>query len=261
MYILTLFGILLQFQVGYRHIDTAQVYGNEADVGLACKQSGIPRSQIYVTTKLWSSQWGYDRATAAIKSSLTRLGLDYVDLMLLHHPADPNLRAETWRALEDSKDQIWRALEDAKDQGLLKSIGVSNFSEAHIEKLLLTAKHKPVVNQIEIHPFLQRRALVKYCQKQGISLQAYSPLTRGIRLNDASLKFLADKKGITTAQLLIRWTIQKGYITLPKSVNAERQFQNFNVTSFELSSEEMDSLDDLEEGWVSGWDPVANDPV
>lgn len=237
-------------KLGYRHVDTAQIYGNEADVGRAVADSGLQRSEVFVTTKLWRAEWGAARAREAIDSSLRKLGMAYVDLLLLHCPGDPDLRAETWAVLEE-----------AVKKGQAKSIGVSNFGIPHLERLMKSATITPAVNQIELSPFNQRVDVVQHCQSQGIALQAYSPLAKATKLGDPRVVALAAKRGITPAQLLIRWSLQKGFIPLPKSVNPERQATNLDVFGFELSLEDVVELDKLEEGLVTGWDPILNDPV
>lgn len=237
-------------KLGYRHVDTAQIYGNEADVGRAVADSGLQRSEVFVTTKLWRAEWGAARAREAIDSSLRKLGMAYVDLLLLHCPGDPDLRAETWAVLEE-----------AVKKGQAKSIGVSNFGIPHLERLMKSATITPAVNQIELSPFNQRVDVVQHCQSKGIALQAYSPLAKATKLGDPRVVALAAKRGITPAQLLIRWSLQKGFIPLPKSVNPERQATNLDVFGFELSLEDVVELDKLEEGLVTGWDPILNDPV
>lgn len=246
----TVQAVLSALKLGYRHIDTAQAYSNEAEVGKAIKDSGIDRSSIWVTSKVWLSNFGYEKAIASVKQSVRAMGLDYIDLMLLHAPGDAELRADTWRALED-----------AKEQGLLRNIGVSNFGIPHLEKLLATAKYPPAVNQIELHPYLQRRDVVEYCKLKGIALEAYSPLAKGEKLNDPLILRIANKYGVSPAQVLIRWGLQNRYIVLPKSVNPERQAGNLAVFSFSLQPEDVEELDKLEEGLITGWDPITQHEV
>eukprot|EP00195_Chlamydomonas_chlamydogama_P014418 CAMPEP_0202891642 /NCGR_PEP_ID=MMETSP1392-20130828/1651_1 /ASSEMBLY_ACC=CAM_ASM_000868 /TAXON_ID=225041 /ORGANISM="Chlamydomonas chlamydogama, Strain SAG 11-48b" /LENGTH=274 /DNA_ID=CAMNT_0049575457 /DNA_START=162 /DNA_END=986 /DNA_ORIENTATION=+ len=243
-------AVISALKLGYRHIDTAQMYQNEVDVGKAVRDSGVPRSEIFVTTKLWRSEWGHQRATSAIQASLQRLGLEYVDLLLLHCPGDAATRAETWRALEE-----------AVTKGLIRSIGVSNFGVAHLEKLLSTAQIPPAVNQIELHPFLQWREVVGYCKEKGIVLEAYSPLVKSQKLQEPVLASMAERYQVTPAQLLIRWSLQSGFVPLPKSVNPKRQAENLDVFGFSLSDADMQTLDGLEQDLVTGWDPIRNDPV
>ncbi|KAG2437733.1 hypothetical protein HYH02_011110 [Chlamydomonas schloesseri] len=243
-------AVLSALRLGYRHVDTAQVYGNEADVGRAVRDSGLPRDQVYVTSKLWRDAYGYDRALAAVRDSVRRSGLPYLDLMLLHCPSEPGPR-----------EGAWRALEEAVRQGWVRSIGVSNFSQAHLEKLSRPATIQPAVNQIEVHPFLQRRELVAYCQASGIAVEAYSPLSKGAKLADARVAGVAQRLGVSPAQVMIRWGLQHGMVSLPKSVNPERQAANLDVFGFQLDEAAMAVLDGCEEGLITGWDPVAHDPV
>lgn len=231
-------------QVGYRHIDTAAVYGNEAPVGAAIAESGLPRAEVFVTTKLWNQNQGYDAALTAFDASLKRLRLDYVDLYLIHWPL-PGLRLESWRALEHLFTEK-RA----------RSIGVSNFLVPHLQELTGVAKVLPAVNQIELTPFLQRGDTVALCQKLGIRLEAYSPLTRGQRLAHPEVVAIAQQSQRSPAQVLLRWGIQKGFVVLPKSVHAERIAENAAVFDFELDEQAMRRLDALEEGLVTGWDPA-----
>ncbi|OWY96133.1 Aldehyde reductase, partial [Phytophthora megakarya] len=185
-------AVLSALKLGYRHIDTAQYYENEADVGRAIRDSGIPRNEIFVTTKLFISNWGYDKAITTTKESNEKLGLGYIDLYLLHAPGDVNTRNESWRALEE-----------LQEQGIIKDIGVSNFSEAHLEKLLKTARVKPCVNQVELHPWMTRSSLVKYCKEHDIHLQAFSPLARARKMDHPTLLEVANEVGATPAQVLV----------------------------------------------------------
>ncbi|KAL6777580.1 hypothetical protein ACKKBG_A14825 [Auxenochlorella protothecoides x Auxenochlorella symbiontica] len=243
-------AVLSALRLGYRHIDTAQVYGNESDVGRAVRDSGIPRKDIFVTSKLSIRNWGKSRAQAAIDESLKKLGLDYIDLFLLHAPGSPDTRAETWAVLESYHRQ-----------GKLRSIGVSNFGVVHLEKLAQTAQVTPAVNQIELHPFLQWPRLVQYCRSKDIIVEAYSPLAKGQKLDDPTVKQLAQKLNVTPAQLLIRWGIQKGFVSLPKSTVPARQEVNLNVFSITIPDDDMATLDGLEADFVTGWDPIRDAPV
>jgi diketogulonate reductase-like aldo/keto reductase len=228
--------------LGYRHVDTARVYRNEADVGAAVKASGIPRADIFVTTKLWNDDQGYDSALRALDESLRRLALDYVDLYLVHWPV-PDKRRESWRALE-------RAFADGK----AKAIGVSNYMVPHLTEVLGEAKVAPHVNQIELHPFLQRRDTRAMCAKHGIVVEAYSPLTRGQRLDHPSVVRVAKNTGRTPAQVLLRWGIQHGLVVLPKSVHRERIAENIAL-DFTLDADAMAILDGLDENLATGWNP------
>jgi diketogulonate reductase-like aldo/keto reductase len=237
-------AVLAALQSGYRHVDTARVYGNETDVGAAVLSSGVPREQVFVTTKLWNDDHGYDRALRAFDASLKRLGLEYVDLYLLHWPV-AGKRLDSWRALE-------RLYEEKR----ARSIGVSNFLVPHLKELLDAAKHVPAVNQIELTPFLQRRDTVALCRKHGIVVEAYSPLTHGQRLHDPVLAGVARRTGRSVAQVLLRWSLQHGNVVLPKSTKPQRIAENARVFDFTLDERAMAELDALDEGLVTGWDPA-----
>jgi diketogulonate reductase-like aldo/keto reductase len=228
---------------GYRHVDTARIYGNERDVGEAIRASDVPRSEVFVTTKLWNEDQGYDSALRAFDASLGRLGLDYVDLYLIHWPV-AGKRKDSWRALE-------RLFEEKK----ARAIGVSNFLVPHLEELFAVAKIAPAVNQIELHPFLQRRDTVALCAEKGIVVEAYSPLTRGKRLGHPAVVEIAKKTGKTPAQVLLRWGAQHGFVVLPKSVHEARIVENAALFDFTLDAAAMVKLDGLEEGLATGWDP------
>ncbi|RLN59438.1 hypothetical protein BBP00_00006494 [Phytophthora kernoviae] len=243
-------AVLSALQLGYRHIDTAQYYQNEADVGRAVKDSGIPREEIFVTSKLFVQSWGYERALAATKASNDKLGLGYIDLFLLHAPGDASTRGKTWRALEE-----------LREQGILKDIGVSNFGEAHLDKLTTTAKVKPAVNQVELHPWLMRPTLVKYCKENGIHLEAYSPLAKAGKLTDSTLLEIANEVGATPAQVLVAFSLANDFITLPKSVNPDRQKANLDAAKITLTPEQIEKLVVLDEYLVTGWDPIKEHAV
>ena len=240
-------AVAAALRLGYRHIDTARIYGNEADVGAAIRDSGIPRDQIFVTTKLWNEDQGYDSALRAFDASAKRLGLDTIDLYLIHWPV-PGKRLDSWRALEKlHADKRARA------------IGVSNFLVNHLEELFGKANEKPAVNQIELTPFLQRRDTVALCAREGIIVEAYSPLTRGKRLDHPTVEAIAKELGRSPAQVLLRWGLQHGYVVLPKSVHAERIAENGALFDFALDSAQLARLDALEEGLTTGWDPARQE--
>lgn len=230
-------------RVGYRHVDTAAIYGNEADVGRAVRESGIARNEIFVTTKLWNDDQGYDAALRAFDASLERLGLEYVDLYLLHWPV-PKRRLDSWRALER-----------LRAEGKARAIGVSNFMTNHLEELAAHAKELPTVNQIEVSPFHQQRDVRAACAKAGIVVEAYSPLTRGQRLGHPEVVRIAKESGHTPAQVLLRWALQRDMVVLPKSTHASRIEENFEARGLALSDAHMAALDALDEGLATGWDP------
>lgn len=236
-------AVLTALELGYRHVDTARIYGNEADVGAAIKATSVPRDQIFVTTKLWNDDHGYDAALRALDGSLERLGLDYVDLYLIHWPVE--------RKRRDS----WRALERAFADGRARAIGVSNYLVPHLRELLGHAKVAPHVNQIELSPFLQRRDTCALCRERNIIVEAYSPLTKGHRLDHPAVVAIARQVQRTPAQVLLRWSLQHGNVILPKSVQRKRIAENGALFDFSLDSAAMAKLDDLEEGLTTGWDP------
>ena len=237
-------AIAAALDVGYRHVDTARIYGNEADVGAAVRDSGVARDQVFVTTKLWNADQGYDPALRAFDASLKRLGLEYVDLYLLHWP------------VAGQRLDSWRALERIHADGRARSIGVSNFLAPHLEELLGAAKHVPAVNQIEVTPFLQRREARALCARHGIVVEAYSPLTHGRRLDHPVVNAVARLVGRSVAQVLLRWGLQRGLVVLPKSTKPARIAENGALFDFVLDDRAMTALDALEEGLVTGWDPA-----
>lgn len=234
-------------EAGYRHVDTASMYGNETEVGAALKQAFdaglVRREDLFVTTKLWNSDHGYDEALRGFDASLRRLGLDQIDLFLLHWPV-PERRLHSWRALET-----------IIGEGRCRAIGVSNYMAHHLEELMSRAKIPPAVNQIELHPWCQQRDVVTYCKAHGIAVVAYSPLTKGTKLRDAHLTAIAHDAGRTPAQVLLRWSLQKNFITIPKSAKRERIVENAALFDFALSGEQMAGLDRLNEEHHVTWDP------
>lgn len=228
-------AVLWALEAGYRHIDTAIYYGNEAAVGRAIKKSGIPREEIFVTTKYLPKL--IFNSEAAFTESLKQLDIDYIDLFLVHWP--PPVR----------KDHIWETFEKIYANGLCKAIGVSNYSIELLEKILKSATIIPAVNQVEFSPFLYRKELLDFCESKNIKLEAYSPLTRGKRLDDALIKNLAQKYGKSPAQIMIRWSLQHGLVVLPKSSNQERIKENADVFDFTLEESDMTALDSLNENY------------
>jgi diketogulonate reductase-like aldo/keto reductase len=243
-------AVVAALALGYRHIDTARDYENEAEVGRAVRDSGLPRDQIFITSKLFPTDWGYDRAIECVRESNARIGLGYVDLFLLHAPGNRATRAETWRALED-----------LQQEGVVRDIGVSNFGVDHIQKLLETARVPPALNQIEVHPWLARPAVVQYCQANGIHIEAYSPLAKAKRLTDTAVQEIAAQVQATPGQVCIAWSLAKQFITLPKSFNPTRQAENLAASKVSLSPGQIARLDALDEYLVLSWDPIKDEPV
>ncbi|WHX48396.1 aldo/keto reductase [Paenibacillus woosongensis] len=228
---------------GYRSIDTAALYQNEEGVGQAIKASGISREELFITTKVWNSDQGYDSTLKAFDASMSKLGLDYLDLYLIHWPVKGKYK------------ETWKALEQLHKDGRVRSIGVSNFQVHHLEDLLADAVVRPVVNQVELHPLLSQVELREYCKSQGIQIEAWSPLAQGKLLDNELLKAIGAKYGKSTAQVIIRWDLQHGIVTIPKSSNPERIVENANVFDFELTAEEMKQIDGLNQDQRVGPDP------
>lgn len=239
-------AVRFALEAGYRHIDTARVYDNERDVGTAIRESGIARSEIFVTTKLWNAHHGYDRAIKAFHKSNERLGLEYVDLYLIHWPVE-KLRLDSWRAMET-----------LLDDGACRAIGVSNYMVRHLEEVLEHGTLTPAVNQFELSPYCyqSRKEVVDFCREHGIRVETYSPLTKGDRLRDPKLVNIAEKYGKTPAQVLIRWALEHEFVVIPKSVNKDRIHENADVFDFALSKEDMDRLDSFDENFITSWDPT-----
>jgi len=234
-------------EVGYRHIDTAAVYKNEEGVGRAIAASGIPRDELYITTKLWNSDQGTQSAFDAMDSSLGKLGLDHVDLYLIHWP----------RPDQDRYVESWRALEQIKAKGQSTSIGVSNFHRPHLERVLAESETVPAVDQIELHPAFAQRELREFATSHGIHVESWGPLGQGKYdlFGMAPIQAAAAAHGVTPAQVVIRWHLQNGLIVFPKSNSRERMAENFDVFGFELSAEEIAAIDGLDEGRRVGADP------
>ena len=229
---------------GYRLVDTASFYKNEQDVGRAVRDSGLGRKEVFITTKLWNDDHGYDTAMRAFDASLRRLDLGYIDLYLIHFPVT-NLR-------EDS----WRALENVLESGRARAVGVSNYTVHHLKELLGQSSVVPAVNQVEFSPFLYQRALLEFCRKSRIQIEAYAPLTAGRRLDDPRVAAIARKHGRTNAQILLRWAVQHGLVVIPKSTHPGRIAENARIFDFELPVEDVRELDSLNDGFRSSWDPT-----
>ncbi|GEP19046.1 aldo/keto reductase [Pediococcus argentinicus] len=226
-------------EAGYRHIDTAAAYGNEDSVGKAIKDSGIPRQDIFLTSKLWNVDHGYEEAKKALDASLDKLGVEYLDLYLIHWPNPVKFRDDWQKRNADS----WRAMEEALDTGKVRAIGVSNFREKHLDELLKTAKVVPAVNQIFLNPSDMEEGLVEYNNNHDILSEAYSPLGTGKIFQIKELKDIADKYNKSVAQVVLRWSLQNGFLPLPKSVHADRIKQNTEIFDFELSEADMKTID------------------
>ncbi len=221
-------------EVGYRHIDTAAIYGNEEGVGRAVAASGLDRSEIFVTTKVWNSDQGYASTLAALDASLERLDMEYVDLYLVHWPK-PEHTAATWRAMEE-----------LHAAGKARAIGVSNFLVHHLERLAAVASIPPAIDQIEFHPHLQSPELVAYCAERGIVVEAWSPLKRGAIVDDPDLAPIAAAHGVTVPQVVLRWMLQRGVVAIPRSVTPSRIAENADLYGFALSEAEMAAIDGMD---------------
>ncbi|HEU4462017.1 MAG TPA: aldo/keto reductase [Solirubrobacterales bacterium] len=233
--------------VGYRHVDTAAAYGNEAGVGAAIAASGVNRGDVFLTTKLWNSEQGYDSTLAAFEKSLGRLGAGYVDLYLIHWPQpERGLFADTWRAFER-----------IHEEGLARSIGVSNFRIEDLERLDQDAERRPTVNQIELHPHFQQADLRAWGAEHGVAIEAWSPLAQGDVLEDGTVETVAAHHDRTPAQVILRWHLQIGNVVIPKSATPERIRENFEVFDFELSEDDMAALERLDTGERVGPDPAT----
>ncbi len=236
-------AMVTAIQSGYKAIDTATVYDNEAEVGEAVRNSGVKRQELFITSKVWNTDQGYDETLRAFEASLKRLDFDYLDLYLTH-----------W-AIEGKYVETYRAIQRLYDEKLVRSIGVSNHHEHHLEKILATANTKPMVNQIELHPQLTQVPLRNFCEKNDIVVTSWSPLARGRLLEDPVLAEVAQQHNKSIAQVIIRWHLQSDLIVIPKSVTPSRIQENAEVFDFSLTSEEMKMIDELNQDWRSGTNP------
>lgn len=230
-------------QTGYQAIDTASVYENEAEVGEAVRAGGVPREKLFITSKVWNTDQGYDQTLRAFEASLKRLDMDYLDLYLTH-----------W-AIPNTFEETYRAIERLYDEKLIRAAGVSNHQQHHLEKILAKANTKPMVNQIELHPQLTQEPLREFCAAQDIAVTSWSPLARGRLLEDPVLSEIGEKHGKSIAQTIIRWHLQNDLIVIPKSVTPSRIVENADVFDFELSEEEMKQISALNQDWRSGTHP------
>lgn len=236
-------SVRLAIENGYRHVDTAKLYNNEEGVGKAIRDSGVKREDIFVTTKVWNDDQGYEKTLAAFEASLARLGMDYVDLYLIHWPGT-RLFKETWKALE----KIYK-------DGYARAIGVSNFQPRHLDDILLDCEVAPMVNQVEYHPRLTQVPLFDYCKAHNIQMEAWSPLMRGRLMDNETLLNIAKHHGKTPAQVILRWDLDHGVITIPKSVHEHRIKENADIFNFTLSPQEMAAIDALNMNERVGPDP------
>jgi 2,5-diketo-D-gluconate reductase A len=234
-------------RTGYRHIDTAAAYRNEAGVGAAIAAAGIPREELFVTTKLWNSDQGHDSTLRAGERSLEALGVEYVDLYLIHWPLPA----------EDLYLETWRAFEEIKAAGATRSIGVSNFRVEDLERLFAEAEQQPTINQIELHPYLQQAELRTWHAEHGVATEAWSPIAQGVALDDETIETIAAHHQRTPAQVVLRWHLQLGNVVIPKSVTPERIRENFQLFDFELSEDDMAAIARLDRGERTGPDPAT----
>ena len=230
-------------ELGYIHIDTASMYNNEEDVGVAIQESSLPREKLFITTKVNSSELGYDSTLEACERSLKKLKLTYLDLFLIHKP------------VEGYRQNTWKALEKLKHESICRSIGVSNFSPKHLNEIFKICEFIPAVNQIEMNPFLAQKNISEFCRSKNIHITGYCPLARTEKSNDPTLVNIANECGKTWAQVMVRWGLQKQLTTIPKSANSERIRENSDVFNFELNEKQMQRLDDLDEGFRLRPDP------
>jgi 2,5-diketo-D-gluconate reductase A len=244
-------AVLQAFDVGYRHIDTAQSYHNEEGVGEALRESALDRADVFVTTKLNNGTHAPEAALAAFEQSLERLGTEYVDLFLIHWPL----------AMLSNFVDTWRALEDIYSSGRAKAIGVSNFQPAHLRRLQAETTITPAVNQIEVHPYLTQRELAQYGREHGIAIEAWSPIAQGKVLDDPTLERVAHAHDRSTAQVTLRWHVQRGHVVFPKSVTRARIEENFDIFDFELSDEDLADIDGLNRDERTGPNPDTFDRV
>lgn len=230
-------------EAGYRSIDTAKIYNNESGVAQGIRESGIAREDLFITTKVWNSDQGYESTLAAFEESMQRLELEYLDLYLIHWPVKGKYK------------DTWRALEKLYKEGRVRAIGVSNFQTHHLEDLLMDATVKPAVNQVELHPLLTQKELRDYCSAHEIQIEAWSPIAKGNLMDHPLLLDIAAKYGTSPAQVILRWDLQNGIVTIPKSVTPERIHANTKLYDFELTTEEIEQIDALNENKRFGADP------
>ena len=231
-------------EAGYRHFDTAQIYGNEAFLGKALAGSGVNRKELFITTKIWNDNFFWDDLIPSFDESLKNLQTDYVDLLLLHFP------------VTETRRPAWRKMEEIAKSGRAKAIGVSNYTIKHLEELLNECEIKPAVNQVELHVYLQQPELIAFCKEQGIIIEAYSPLAHGYGLDNPILADIGKKYGKSAGQVMLRWCLEIGTVPLPKSVHEDRIKENLNVLDFKLDNDDMAKLTTLDKNYRTCWDPT-----
>ena len=240
-------AVLWAIEEGYRLIDTAALYGNEKKIGEAIAQSPIPREELFITTKVWDSDHGYKKTLKAFDRSLKKLDLEFVDLYLIHWPAT------------SKRDETWKALEKIYEEGRAKAIGVSNYTIRHLKELLEVSEVVPAVNQVEFSPFLYQQDLLEFCRSKDIYLEAYSPLTKGKKLSNPALIQMAEKYNKSPAQIMLRWAIQHKVIVIPKSGSKQHLKENIDLFDFEIATDDMNTLDDLDKNYRTVTDPATYD--
>lgn len=240
-------AILSALEIGYRLIDGAYIYGNEAQMGEALRTSGLKRDDVFLTTKVWNADQGRDKTRASVERSLKSIGVDQLDMVLIHWPVPMN----------DLYVETWQTLIELKKDGLVRSIGVSNFNADHLDRIISEAGEVPVVNQIEINPALQQNELRSACAAHDIVVQAWTPLGNGRNFDSAPIKQAAARTGKSPAQVILRWHMQLGNTTIPRSTNPTRQADNLNIFDFELTGDEMSAIATLDEGVRCGPDPMV----
>ena len=233
-------------KLGYRLLDGAYIYQNEAGLGEGIRQSGLPRDEIFITTKVWNSDQGKDKARMSVERSLKAIGLDQLDLVLIHWPAPK----------QDLYVETWKALIGMREEGLIRSIGVSNFNEDHLDRLIVETDVVPVVNQIEVNPKLQQDALCAANQERNVITQAWTPLGNGASFEDEPIRSIANRVGKSPAQVILRWHLQSGRVVIPRSTNPGRQAENMDLFDFELTDAEMEQFKKLDAGVRTGPDPL-----
>ena len=229
-------------EVGYRMIDTATFYRNESEIGRAISKSGIKRNELFITTKLWTDVTNEAQAFSSVERSLKALSVDYLDLLLIHWPTAHSV-------------EVWQAMLKMREQGLVRSVGVSNFKPHHLEQVISASGVIPAVNQVELHPLFQQKELRAYCNEKGVVVQAWSPLMRSVALNLETLSAIAAKYGVTVAQLILRWDVERGISTIPKTTNKSRMMENFSIFDFQPTEEDLRAIDALDQNARQYRDP------